>query len=61
MNTLHPTMLAAFRPFAPYLAKAADPYPVEEICNCCSGSGEGQFEGTTCRSCGGTGIERVSE
>ncbi len=65
MNTLHPTMMAAFAPFARHLPttamRRADPYPVEEICNCCSGSGEGQFEGTTCRSCNGTGVERVQE
>lgn len=57
---LHPTMMAAFRPFAPYLAHS-EPHPTEEICAICSGSGEGQSEGTLCRNCAGTGIERVSE
>ena len=33
----------------------------EEICSRCNGSGEGQFYGTTCGSCGGAGIERDNE
>lgn len=28
---------------------------VEEICPACQGSGEGMFEGTRCRNCGGSG------
>lgn len=59
MNTLHPLMAATMRSFAPFLPALAEPHPVEEICSCCSGSGEGQFEGTTCRACGGSGIEWV--
>ena len=65
MNTLHPVFANMMRSFAPHVPRPtlrrADPYPVEEICNCCSGSGEGQFEGTTCRNCGGSGVERVEE
>ncbi|CAB4199784.1 hypothetical protein UFOVP1356_8 [uncultured Caudovirales phage] len=52
-------MAATMRSFAPFLPALAEPHPVEEICSCCSGSGEGQFEGTTCRACGGSGIEWV--
>lgn len=29
------------------------------ICIGCNGSGEGQYEGTRCRSCGGSGTERM--
>ena len=31
----------------------------EEICPSCNGSGEGMFDGTRCRSCGGSGVERT--
>ena len=30
-----------------------------EICIGCNGSGEGQYEGTRCTSCGGSGTERM--
>ncbi len=30
------------------------------ICVYCSGSGEGQYDGTTCRSCKGSGVQRYS-
>ena len=29
------------------------------ICIACNGSGEGQYDGTRCRSCGGSGVERA--
>lgn len=29
-----------------------------EICGACNGSGEGQYDGTRCTSCGGSGTER---
>lgn len=32
--------------------------PEDEICPVCNGSGEGQYDGTTCRSCKGSGIEK---
>ena len=38
---------------------ASNDEPEELICNGCSGSGEGSYEGTTCRSCGGSGVERT--
>ena len=38
---------------------ASNDEPEELICNGCSGSGEGRYEGTNCRSCGGSGVERV--
>ena len=28
----------------------------ESICPGCNGSGEGQYDGTTCSSCGGSGV-----
>ena len=31
----------------------------DEICPDCNGSGEGQYDGTRCRSCGGSGTERA--
>lgn len=31
------------------------------LCANCNGSGEGQYDGLTCRSCRGTGIERYEE
>ncbi len=30
----------------------------DEICSRCNGSGEGQYDGTTCGSCKGAGVER---
>lgn len=30
---------------------------VQEICGTCNGSGEGFFDGSTCSSCKGSGIE----
>lgn len=29
------------------------------ICIGCNGSGEGMYDGTRCRSCGGSGVERA--
>ena len=29
------------------------------ICIACNGSGEGMYDGTRCRSCGGSGVERT--
>lgn len=29
-----------------------------EICSACNGSGEGQFDGSTCPDCRGSGVER---
>ena len=31
----------------------------DEICPSCNGSGEGHYDGTRCRSCGGSGVERT--
>ena len=31
----------------------------DEICTACNGSGEGRYDGTRCRSCGGSGVERT--
>ena len=31
----------------------------DEICPACNGSGEGMYDGTRCRSCGGSGVERT--
>ena len=31
-------------------------YSDEEICQACSGSGEGMYDGTTCSSCKGSGV-----
>lgn len=31
----------------------------DDICIHCNGSGEGQYDGTRCRSCGGSGVERT--
>ena len=31
----------------------------DEICLACNGSGEGMYDGTRCRSCGGSGVERT--
>ena len=30
-----------------------------DICPQCAGSGEGMYDGTRCRSCGGSGVERT--
>ena len=32
----------------------------DNICPACSGSGEGQYDGTTCYSCKGSGVDRCS-
>jgi hypothetical protein len=32
----------------------------EGSCGDCSGSGEGMFDGSTCRTCGGSGVSRPS-
>ena len=32
----------------------------EGICAYCNGSGEGMYDGTTCRSCKGSGVDRRS-
>lgn len=29
------------------------------ICWKCNGSGEGQYDGTRCRVCGGSGVEKI--
>jgi len=39
------------------LAEQAQNEP--SICTACNGSGEGQYDGTRCRSCGGSGVERT--
>ena len=39
------------------LAEQAQNEP--SICIACNGSGEGQYDGTRCRSCGGSGVERT--
>ncbi len=31
------------------------------ICTWCSGSGEGMYDGSSCRHCGGTGVEPSSK
>lgn len=30
---------------------------IEVICSWCNGSGEGLYDGTTCRNCNGKGVE----
>ena len=41
-------------------AQNDEPEPDEAaICIACNGSGEGQYDGTRCRSCGGSGVERT--
>lgn len=32
-----------------------------DICSYCNGSGEGQYDGTRCSSCGGSGVEREED
>ena len=74
MNNLHPVMAAAMAAFMPMMATieededldveledAEDEEPHEVICNACSGSGEGQNEGSTCRVCRGLGEVWVTE
>ena len=39
------------------LAEQAQNEP--SICTACNGSGEGMYDGTRCRSCGGRGVERT--
>ena len=39
------------------LAEQAQNEP--SICLACNGSGEGMYDGTRCRSCGGSGVERT--
>ena len=39
------------------LAEQAQNEP--SICTACNGSGEGMYDGTRCRSCGGSGVERT--
>ena len=39
------------------LAEQAQNEP--SICTACNGSGEGMYDGTRCRSCGGSGTERT--
>jgi hypothetical protein len=38
-----------------------DEEPEDEICSGCSGCGEGQYEGTSCYKCHGSGIEPVEK
>ena len=38
-----------------------DDEPEDEICSGCSGCGEGQYEGTSCYKCHGSGIEPVEK
>lgn len=33
----------------------------DEICSRCSGSGEGMWDGSTCTSCHGSGVEPVDK
>ena len=33
----------------------------DEICSWCSGSGEGMYDGATCKKCHGCGIEPVEK
>lgn len=41
-------------------AQNDEPEPDEAaICIACNGSGEGMYDGTRCRSCGGSGVERT--
>lgn len=60
MNTLHPLMAAALRPYAPALSSLRKPEPVEYeegYCASCSGSGEGMWDGSTCHACKGSGSQ----
>lgn len=62
MNTLHPTMAAHLAPFAPRRSAVHQPQGYDDemeqgCCSVCNGSGEGQFEGTRCYSCKGTGSD----
>ena len=38
-----------------------DDEPEDEICTGCSGSGEGMYDGSTCRKCHGSGVEPVKK
>lgn len=38
-----------------------DDEPEDEICSWCSGSGEGMYDGATCRKCHGSGVEPVEK
>ena len=42
-------------------SKMADEEYEEFICPHCNGSGEGRFDGTTCRFCGGSGVEYLEK
>ena len=53
---MHPTLDVCAR--GPLLAAQNDE-PEPSICPACNGSGEGQYDGTRCRSCGGSGVERT--
>jgi len=33
----------------------------DDICSWCSGSGEGMYDGATCKKCKGSGIEPVEK
>lgn len=67
MNQLHPIFAQALAPFMPHIATDDDDTPEhdesefqpgdEPLCGSCNGSGEGQYDGTTCHACGGTGID----
>lgn len=35
--------------------------PEDEICSWCSGSGEGMYDGATCKKCHGSGVEPVEK
>ena len=69
MNRLHPIMTAALAGFMPMIMQdddedtevLDDQEPHEVMCNTCSGSGEGQHDGTTCRVCKGAGELWVTE
>lgn len=58
---MHPTLDVCAR--GPLLAAQNDePEPDETaICIACNGSGEGMYDGTRCRSCGGSGVDRAVE
>ena len=60
--TLPPVLAAALAPFAPRRSAAHQPQGYDDemeqgCCSVCNGSGEGQFEGTRCYSCKGTGSD----
>ena len=39
------------------LHESDDDEPEELLCIGCNGSGEGHYDGSSCSSCGGTGVE----